>query len=45
MHYPVAKAFAEAGFHVVCDKPLVHTSAQADELVRVARASAASCSA
>ena len=23
------KAFAEAGFHVVCDKPLVHTSAQA----------------
>ncbi|HYO59044.1 Gfo/Idh/MocA family oxidoreductase [Archangium sp.] len=34
VHYPVAKAFAEAGIHVVCDKPLVHTSAQADELVR-----------
>ena len=30
----MAKAFVEAGFHVVCDKPLVHTSAQADELVR-----------
>jgi predicted dehydrogenase len=24
----------EAGFHVVCDKPLVHTSAQAETLVR-----------
>ncbi|WP_257458574.1 Gfo/Idh/MocA family protein [Archangium lipolyticum] len=34
VHYPVAKAFAEAGIHVVCDKPLVHTSEQADNLVR-----------
>jgi predicted dehydrogenase len=33
LHYEVARAFVEAGFHVVCDKPLVHTSAQADELV------------
>jgi predicted dehydrogenase len=33
VHHPVAKAFSEAGFHVVCDKPLVHTSAQAGELV------------
>jgi predicted dehydrogenase len=33
LHYPVAKAFVQAGFHVVCDKPLVHNSAQADELV------------
>lgn len=37
VHHPVAKAFAEAGIHVVCDKPLVHTSAQADELVRITR--------
>ena len=37
VHFDVAKAFAEAGIHVVCDKPLVHTSAQADELVRIAR--------
>jgi len=37
VHHPVAKAFAEAGIHVVCDKPLVHTGAQADELVRIAR--------
>jgi predicted dehydrogenase len=33
VHYPVAKAAIEAGFHVVCDKPLVHTSEQAQELV------------
>jgi predicted dehydrogenase len=37
VHFDVAKAFAQAGIHVVCDKPLVHTSAQADELVRIAR--------
>jgi predicted dehydrogenase len=29
----VARACVDAGFHVVCDKPLVHTSVQADELV------------
>jgi predicted dehydrogenase len=34
LHFAVAKAFVEAGFHVVCDKPLVNTSADADELVR-----------
>ena len=33
LHYPVAQAFVEAGFHVVCDKPLVHTAAQARDLV------------
>jgi predicted dehydrogenase len=37
VHYDVAKAFAEAGIHVVCDKPLVHTSQQADELVEIVR--------
>lgn len=33
VHFPVAQAFVEAGFHVVCDKPLVHTRVQADALV------------
>jgi predicted dehydrogenase len=33
VHYPVAQAFVDAGFHVVCDKPLVHTSIQAQALV------------
>jgi len=32
-HFPIAQAFAEAGFHVVCDKPLTHTGAQATTLV------------
>lgn len=38
LHYPVARAFAEAGFHVVCDKPLVHTSTQAADLLQVVQA-------
>jgi predicted dehydrogenase len=37
VHYEVAKAFAAAGIHVVCDKPLVHDSVQAAELVDLAR--------
>ena len=32
LHYDVAHAFVDAGFHVVCDKPLVHTGAQAAAL-------------
>ncbi len=39
LHYPVAKAFAESGFHVVCDKPLVHTSTQALDLLETVRTS------
>lgn len=33
MHFPVAHAFTEAGFNVVVDKPMVHTSEQAAQLV------------
>ena len=32
VHFEVTKAAMAAGFHVVCDKPLVVTDAQADEL-------------
>jgi predicted dehydrogenase len=39
MHFPVARAFAEAGIHVVCDKPLVHSSAEAAELIKVVKRS------
>lgn len=36
-HFEIAKAFASRGFHVMCDKPLCHTSDQANELVRIVR--------
>ncbi len=36
MHYPVARAFVDAGINVVCDKPLVHSSEQAQDLVAAA---------
>lgn len=32
-HFPIAQAFTEAGFNVVCDKPLVHNAEQAEALV------------
>jgi predicted dehydrogenase len=32
MHWPAAKAFLEAGIHVICDKPLTSTLADAKEL-------------
>jgi predicted dehydrogenase len=37
MHYPVAKAFVEAGFNVACDKPLVHTTEQAMDLIKAVK--------
>jgi predicted dehydrogenase len=39
MHHPVARAFAEAGFNVVLDKPMVHTSREAEDLMRVVESS------
>lgn len=35
LHYPVAKAFLEAGIHVICDKPLTTTVDDAVDLVRL----------
>jgi predicted dehydrogenase len=34
LHHPVASAALDAGFHVICDKPLATTVAEADDLVR-----------
>ncbi len=34
-HFEIAKAFAEAGFNVVCDKPMTYDLAQAEELAKV----------
>lgn len=41
MHYPAAKAFLEAGIHVICDKPLTSNLADALALQEVARKSKA----
>jgi predicted dehydrogenase len=36
LHHPIARAALQAGFHVICDKPLTTAVAEADELVRLA---------
>src|SRR5687767_13487016 len=38
-HFEIAKAFAEAGFNVLCDKPLTYDLAQAEELARIVQKS------
>jgi len=37
MHYPMAKAFLEAGIHVICDKPLTTTVEEALDLAAIVR--------
>src|SRR3984893_15130779 len=36
-HFEIAKAFAEAGFNVMCDKPMTFDLGQAEELARIVR--------
>lgn len=36
VHYECCKAFLQRGIHVACDKPLTHTSQQAEELKELA---------
>jgi predicted dehydrogenase len=38
-HFEIAKAFAEAGFNVICDKPMTFDLAQAEELAKVVQKS------
>src|SRR5438067_9028050 len=38
-HYEIAKACAEAGFNVMCDKPLTFDLGQAEELAKVVKKS------
>jgi predicted dehydrogenase len=35
MHFPIAKIFAESGIHIICDKPMTYSLAEARELVDV----------
>src|SRR5207248_5140237 len=38
-HFDIAKAFAQAGFNVMCDKPMTLDLAQAEELAKIVRQS------
>ncbi len=42
-HYMIAKAFLEAGFHVLCEKPMTVTVDEAEEIVAIARAGNVIC--
>ncbi|UEM01229.1 Gfo/Idh/MocA family oxidoreductase [Skermanella rosea] len=39
LHHPAARAFLNAGIHVICDKPMTATVAQAEDLAAAAEAS------
>src|SRR5580700_7142133 len=37
LHFPMSKAAMEAGKHVLCEKPLAMSTAEAAEMVRIAK--------
>ncbi len=41
MHFPVAKAFLQAGIHVICDKPVTSTLDDAKKLLKIQQKSGA----
>jgi predicted dehydrogenase len=34
-HFPIARTFLEAGFHIVCDKPMTYTLEEAEQLAQI----------
>ncbi len=42
-HFEITKAFLDAGFHVLCEKPMTMTVEEAEEIVRVARSAQRIC--
>ena len=42
-HFEITKAFLEAGFHVLCEKPMTTTVADAEALVAIARETGRIC--
>ena len=42
-HFEITRAFLEAGFHVLCEKPMTMTVEEGEEIVRIARASGRIC--
>ncbi|WP_322988800.1 Gfo/Idh/MocA family oxidoreductase, partial [Hoeflea sp.] len=42
-HYEITKAYLEAGFHVLCEKPMTMTIEQGEDIVRTAKATGKIC--
>lgn len=42
-HYAITKAFLEAGIHVLCEKPMTVTAAEAEDIAETARRTGAIC--
>ena len=42
-HFEITKAFLEAGFHVLCEKPMTMTVEEGEEIVKVARGAEKIC--
>jgi predicted dehydrogenase len=42
-HFEISKAFLEAGFHVLCEKPMTVTVEEGEEIVRMARSTGRIC--
>ena len=42
-HFEITKAFLEAGIHVLCEKPMTMTNAEAEEIVATEKRSGAIC--
>lgn len=42
-HFEISKAFLEAGFHVLCEKPLTMKVEEADELVQISKETGKVC--
>lgn len=42
-HFEITKAFLEAGFHVLCEKPMTMTVEEGEDIVRIARSSDRIC--
>ena len=42
-HFEITKAFLEAGFHVLCEKPMTMTVAEGEEIVKLAKSTGRIC--
>ena len=42
-HFEITKAFLQAGFHVLCEKPMTMTVAEGEDIVRTAQAAGKIC--